>query len=180
MTQDLSKEQKREKVIGVLNTARSMELHAIAQYMNQHYNLDDMDYGDMAAKIKLIAIDEMRHAEMFAERIKELGGEPTTELAAKTERGQDVRVVFSFDSALEDNTIERYNQFLHVCRENGDSTSAKILELIIDEEQLHLNYFDNVSNHIEKLGETYLAQIAGTPSSTGLQTQGFVARQSGA
>jgi bacterioferritin len=48
-----------------------MELHAIAQYMNQHYNLDDRDYGDMAAKIKLIAIDEMRHAEMFAERIKE-------------------------------------------------------------------------------------------------------------
>jgi bacterioferritin len=62
---------RREKVVDVLNEARAMELHAIAQYMNQHYNLDDMDYGDMAAKIKLIAIDEMRHAEMFAERIKE-------------------------------------------------------------------------------------------------------------
>jgi bacterioferritin len=41
--------------------------------MNQHYNLDDMDYGEMARNIKLIALDEMRHAEMFAERIKELG-----------------------------------------------------------------------------------------------------------
>jgi len=176
MTQSL-KEEKREKVISALNSARAMELHAISQYMNQHYNLDDMDYGDMAAKIKLIAIDEMRHAEMFAERIKELDGEPTTELAAKPERGQDVRVVFSFDSGLEDNTIETYNKFLNVCRENGDSGSAKIFETIIDEEQIHLNYFDNVSRHIEKLGETYLAQIAGTPSATGLQTQGFVARQ---
>jgi bacterioferritin len=46
-------------------------------------------------------------------------------------------------------------------------------------EQVHDNYFDNVSSHIEKLGETYLAQIAGTPSASGLQTQGFVARQSG-
>lgn len=26
--------------------------------------------------MKFIAIDEMRHAEMFAERVKELGGEP--------------------------------------------------------------------------------------------------------
>ena len=75
---DSSKEERRQKVIDVLNEARAMELQAIYQYMNQHYNLDDMDYGELAAKIKLIAIDEMRHAEMFAERVKELGGEPVT------------------------------------------------------------------------------------------------------
>ena len=74
-----SKESKKEAVVGVINEARSMELQAITQYMNQHYNLDNMDYGDLAAKVKLIAIDEMRHAEMFADRIKELEGEPTVE-----------------------------------------------------------------------------------------------------
>jgi len=63
-----------------------------------------------------------------------------------------------------------------VCRENGDSTSVKIFEAIIDEEQLHFNYFDNTNDHIEKLGDTYLSQIAGTSSATGLGTQGFVAR----
>ena len=175
-----AKGQRKTKVIEVLNKARGMELGCIAQYMNQHYNLDDMDYGDMAAKVKLIAIDEMRHAEMLAERIKELEGEPTTEPTAKAEKGQQVRVIFSFDADLEDNAINAYNQFLLVCRENGDSTSVKIFETIIDEEQVHFNYFDNVSDHIEKLGETYLAQIAGTPSTTGLLTQGFVARQGGA
>jgi bacterioferritin len=179
MTQK-AREQRKAKVIEVLNKARAMELHAIAQYMNQHYNLDDMDYGDMAAKIKLIAIDEMRHAEMFAERIKELEGEPTTEPAAKAQRGQEVQVVFSFDANLEDNTVDTYNQLLLVCRENGDSTSVKIFETIIDEEQIHFNYFDNVNDHIKKLGERYLAQIAGTPSTTGLQKQGFVIRQAGA
>ncbi len=171
-----AKELRKGKVIEVLNWARAMELQAITQYMNQHYNLDNMDFGDMAAKVKLIAIDEMRHAEMFAERIKELGGEPTTEPAGMAEKGQQVKTIFSFDANLEDDTIDTYNQFLLVCRENGDSTSVKILEAIIDEEQVHFNYFDNVSGHIDKLGETYLAQIAGTPSTTGLQTKGFVAR----
>jgi len=171
------KEERRKKVVEVLNKARAMELLAIHQYMNQHYNLDDMDYGDMAAKVKLIAIDEMRHAEMFAERIKELGGEPTTDSAGKAEKGQEVRTIFSFDAKLEDDTIDTYNQFLLACRENGDSISVKLLEAIIDEEQIHFNYFDNVGDHIEKLGQTYLAQIAGTPSATGLSTQGFVARQ---
>jgi bacterioferritin len=175
-----TREQKKKKVIEVLNTARGMELQAIGQYMNQHYNLDNMDYGDLAAKVKLIAIDEMRHAEMFAERIKELDGEPTIAPAAKAAKGQKIQVIFSFDATLEDNTIEVYNQFLSVCRENGDSTSAKLFEAIIDEEQLHFNYFDNIGNHIEELGDTYLAQIAGTPSATGLQTQGFVARQGAA
>ena len=60
MVQD-SKKTRKEKVIEVLNKARAMELQAIHQYMNQHYNLDNLDYGDMAAKVKLIAIDEMRH-----------------------------------------------------------------------------------------------------------------------
>ncbi len=178
MVQD-KREERKKKVIEVLDRARSMELQAIHQYMNQHYNLDDMDYGEMAAKIKLIAIDEMRHAEMFAERIKELGGEPTTELAGGVKKGQKVEAIFPFDAGLEDHTMGTYNEFLLVCRENGDSTSMKLFEAIIDEEQLHFNYFDNVSDHIEKLGSAYLAQKAGTPSTTGLQTQGFVAREGG-
>lgn len=172
-----AKDQRKQKVIEVLNKARSLELQAITQYMHQHYNLDDMDYGDMAAKVKLIAIDEMRHAEMFAERIEELDGEPTADPAGKIKKGQKVQSLFLFDAKTEDDAISAYNQFLLICRDNGDSGSVKIFEVIIDEEQIHYTYFDNVGKHIEKLGETYLAQIAGTSSVTGLQTQGFVARQ---
>ena len=164
---------KKKKVIEVLNKARAMELHAIHQYMNQHYNLDDLDYGELAANLKLVAIDEMRHAEMFAERVKELGGEPVTGHDGKIAKGQKVQGMFPFDAGLEDDTIDVYNQFALVCRENGDSISMKIFEDIIDEEQIHFNYFDNVAGHIKKLGDTYLAKIAGTPSSTGLGPSGF-------
>lgn len=103
----ISKEERRANVVTVLNKARAMELQAIHQYMNQHYNLDEMDYGEMAANLKLIAID------------------------------------------------------------------MKLFEEIIDEEQTHFNYFDSVQEHIDKLGDVYLSKIAGTPSSTGLQPQGF-------
>lgn len=167
------REKRNAKVIEVLNKARAMELQAIHQYMNQHYGLDDMDYGELAAKVKLIAIDEMRHAEAFAERIKELGGEPTTEMAEKVTKGQKVKEAFAFDAALEDNTIDTYNQFLQVCRENGDSISMKVLEVIIAEEQLHFNYFDKISEHLKNLGDTFLARIAGTPASTGPASKGF-------
>lgn len=167
------REERVKEVMEALNKARAMELHAIHQYMNQHYNLDDLDYGELAAKVKLIAIDEMRHAEMFAERVKELGGEPVTEHGAKVKKGQKVQEVFPFDAKLEDNTIDVYNQFLAICRENGDSISMKVFETIIDEEQTHYNYFDSVDEHIKSLGDTFLAKIAGTPASTGLTPKGF-------
>lgn len=169
--------ERKAKVIEVLNKARSMELHAIHQYMNQHYGLDNADYGELAANMKLIAIDEMRHAEAFAERVKELGGEPTSDLAAKVSKGQKVKQVYPFDAKLEDDTLDNYNQFLLICRENGDSISVKLFETIIDEEQAHFNYFDNVNQHLENLGESYLARIAGTPADTGAPSKGFVVQK---
>lgn len=167
------------KIVAVLNEARSMELQAIHQYMNQHYNLDDRDYGEFAAKLKLIAIDEMRHAEQFAERVKELGGEPTSDLSSPVVKKQDVRVIFNFDSEAEIATMDKYNLFLNVCRDNQDSQSARIFETIIAEEQLHETYFANIHSHIEELGDTYLSKIAGTPSATGLGQSGFVTAAAG-
>ena len=175
-----SREERRNKVISALNNARSMELHAIHQYMTQHYDLDNMDYGDMAMKMKLIAIDEMRHAEMLADRIEELGGQPTSDLSDVVQKGQTVEGVFPFDMKLEDDAIDYYNRYIQVCRDNGDNTTLNLFQTIIDEEQVHYNYFENVNDHIERLGNVYLAQIAGTPSATGLNTQGFVARQGAA
>lgn len=163
----MSREEKKKKVIGVLNRAKSMELQAIHQYMHQHYHLDDKDYGELAANVKLIAIDEMRHAEELAERIKELGGEPTTDLAGPVEKGQEVEDIFSFDAQQEEDAIEAYTQFAQVCHENGDSISMRLFETIIEHEQEHYNYFDGVDEHIKTLGSNYLARIAGTPSDTG-------------
>ena len=169
-----NRESRKAKVIEVLNKARAMELFAIHQYMNQHYNLDDMDYGELAANMKLIAIDEMRHAENFAERIKELGGEPTTQKEGKIVTGQEVTVIYEADANQEEATIEAYSGFLAICKEAGDIVSARLFERIIDEEQAHLTYYDNIDGHIKKLGDTYLAKIAGTPSTTGPASKGFV------
>ena len=152
MTQEAAKKERVGKVIEVLNKARSMELYAVHQYMNQHYNLDDLDYGEFASKIKLIAIDEMRHAEQFAERIKELGGEPNSELSSKITKGQKVMDVFPFNVKVEDDTIETYNKLLEICRTNGDSVSARLFERILDEEQVHDNYFCNMANTSKRLG----------------------------
>ncbi|MGZ3598104.1 MAG: ferritin-like domain-containing protein, partial [Syntrophales bacterium] len=41
-----------KKVIDLLNAARGRELTAITQYMAQHYELEDKDFGKLAKKMK--------------------------------------------------------------------------------------------------------------------------------
>jgi bacterioferritin len=67
-----------QKVIDLLNTAREQELTAITQYMTHHYELEDAMYEKLGDRLKKIAIVEMKHAEMLAERILFLGGVPST------------------------------------------------------------------------------------------------------
>jgi bacterioferritin len=55
----------------------------------------------------------------------------------------------------------------------GTAPKEERRQKVLDEEQIHYNYFDNVHSHIEQLGGTYLAKIAGTPSATGLDPSGF-------
>ena len=81
--------------------------------------------------------------------------------------------VFPFNVKVEDDTIETYNKLLETCRANGDSVSARLFERILDEEQVHDNYFCNMANHIETLGNTYLSKIAGSDSPE-IPSRGFV------
>lgn len=157
----MSKNQERNQVIDVLNIARGMELYAIHQYMNQHYFLDDLDYGKLAKVVKKIAIDEMKHAEEFAERIKDLDGDPCTSFSERVAVAKDVYEIYGFDAKVEDDTIAKYNGFIKVCRECDDQVTANIFERIIDVEWEHYNYFDDVDRHVKELKESYLAKMAG-------------------
>jgi bacterioferritin len=161
-TNPMTPEQEK-KVIEVLNKARAMELKAIFQYLNQHYGLDDDDYSQLASAVKKIAIDEMKHAEAFAERIKDIDGsqEPTTEPAGKPILGQEVDEIFSFDTNEENVTMAKYNEFAKICRENNDSISATLFEKITNEEQKHFNYFDDTARHIKLLANSFLARQTG-------------------
>ncbi|HEY3320017.1 MAG TPA: ferritin-like domain-containing protein [Planctomycetota bacterium] len=167
-------------VVEVLNKARSSELAAILQYMSQHYELADRDYGQIAAQFKLIAIDEMRHAEMLAERVLLIGGVPTSRPDMEIKKKQSLAEIVAQAVAAEETALRDYNEFLHVCQKNNDYASGKIFELLITEEQLHLEYFQDIQDHIKELGNAYLATQVGGPAEAGAPPKGFVASQGGA
>ena len=151
----------RQKVIQLLNEARSRELTAVNQYMIHHYELEDRDFGKLASKIKEIAIAEMKHAEKLAERILFLKGEPTSEPDATPKKGQEITEILATDMALEVQAVKMYNEAAVTCSSERDQKSKDLFEELLSDEEKHLHFFENIKNHVEKLGENYLATLTG-------------------
>jgi bacterioferritin len=150
-----------KKVIDLLNEARARELTAIIQYMYQHYDLDNQDYGKLAKVIKATAIAEMKHAEALGERIQFLGGTPATKPDAETKKGQEIGEMIATDIALEEGAVKMYNEAAVACAAALDHVSKDLFEKLLADENEHLDDFINIKEHIEKLGAHYLATLTG-------------------
>ena len=150
-----------KKVIDLLNEARSRELTAITQYMAQHYELEDADYGKLAKKLKEIGIQEMKHAEALAERILFLKGEPTSKPDGVAKKGQSIPDMLKTDMALEIAAIKMYNDAAVICAAEKDQISKQLFEKLLGEEEGHFNDFENIKDHLERMGDAYLATLAG-------------------
>ncbi len=150
-----------QKVIDLLNAARARELSAISQYLSQHYELEDKDFGKLGKKMKEIGIQEMKHAEALAERILFLKGSPTLKPDAIAKKGQEIAAMLATDIALEKQAIKMYNEAAAICAQERDQISKQLFEKLLAEEEDHLNFFENTKEHLAQLGTVYLASLAG-------------------
>ena len=149
------------KVIDLLNQARARELTAITQYMAQHYELEDQDFGKLATKLKETGIAEMKHAEKLAERILFLKGEPTSKPDGLAKKGQEIPDMLKTDIGLEAEAIKTYNEAAGICAAEKEQISKQLFEELLKDEEDHLDMFENIKDHVEKLGASYLATLAG-------------------
>jgi bacterioferritin len=149
------------KVIDLLNEARERELHAILQYMVEHYELDNDGYEKLGSRIKKIAIVEMKHAEELGERVLFLGGVPVTKPKADVKKGLSIKDQVKFNSDLETDAIKMYNQAAAVCAAEGDHVSKALFEKLLGEEEDHWDEFQKEIDHIEKLGDVYITTLIG-------------------
>src|SRR4030066_435993 len=148
-----------QKVIDLLNKARSRELTAISQYMAQHYELEDHDFGKLASKFKEVAIAEMKHAEKLAERILYLKGEPTSKPDGVAKKGQKIQDMLTTNIGLEAQAIKMYNDASVVCAAEKDQISKEVFEELLKDEEDHLNTFENIKDHVDKLGAAYITTL---------------------
>lgn len=150
-----------QKVVDLLNQARSAELGAISQHMIHHYELEDKDMGKLDSKLKEVAIMEMKHAEKLAERILFLNGEPVSRPDVASRKNQEIAALLATDVSLETKAVKMYNEAAAICVAEKDHKSKDLFEELIADEEAHLNSFENIKNHVDKMGAAYLVTLTG-------------------
>ena len=90
-----------------------------------------------------------------------LHGEPTSKPDAVPKKGQEIGEMLVTNIALEAQAIAMYNEAAVVCAAEKDQKSKDLFEELLGEEEEHLDLFERVKSHIDKMGPAYLVTLTG-------------------
>lgn len=153
-------------VLRLLNEQLTSELTAINQYFLHCKMQDNWGFTTLAARTREESFEEMRHAEAVTDRILLLDGLPNYQRIGSIRIGQTLREQFESDLGLELDVLNRLKPGIVMCREKQDSTTAKLLEVIVSDEENHIDYLQTQLELMDKLGEAlYTAQCVARPPS---------------
>lgn len=152
------------EVLRLLNEQLTSELTAINQYFLHAKMQQNWGFTELAAHTRAESFDEMVHAEQITDRILLLNGLPNYQRIGSLRIGQSLREQFESDLAIEYEVVERLRPAIVVCREKQDSTTAKLFEDIIADEEKHIDYLETQLELMNTLGvELYSAQCVSRP-----------------
>jgi bacterioferritin len=138
----LTKEQ-RKKLIDELNRGVAREITAVIQYSYHHVMAEGMESPALSEIFEKIALQEMDHLEEFADRIKYLGGVPTTK-PNPIKVGGTLKEMVEQDLELEYEAIRMYKGQIAIAAEIGDTTTRLMLEKILTAEEEHADRWETV------------------------------------
>ncbi len=105
-----------KELLDLLNAAIARELQVSIQYMWQHVQWKGVKGFAVSDELKKIAITEMKHAEMIAERLNYLGGTPTTQ-PDPINVGKTLKEMIEQDVKDEEKAIKLYKQIIQKARD---------------------------------------------------------------
>ena len=133
----------RDDIVRLLNDSLATELVCILRYKRHHFTAKGLASPAIAEEFLVHAQEETEHADMIAERIVQLGGEPDFQPATLLQRSHadydestDLKAMIRANLIAERVAIEAYTQMVKLIGDK-DSTTRRMLEHILSQEQEH-------------------------------------------
>jgi bacterioferritin len=130
-----------KELLDLLNKGIARELQVSIQYMWQHIQWVGIKGYAVKDEFKTIAINEMTHAEMIADRLNYLGGKPTTKPDPITV-GETLKEMIIADMKAEEEAVAMYRKIIALAGDEGDIITRKLFEQILEDEENHLDLFE--------------------------------------
>ena len=142
----------REVVIDLLNQAIATEYVCVLRYYRHYFMASGMLADAVKPEFLEHAQQELAHANRLAERIVQLGGEPdlnpdtlTARSHAEYHEGTNLREMVEEDLVAERIAIDSYREMIQYIGDR-DTTTKRILEDILAQEEEHANEFADLLN----------------------------------
>jgi bacterioferritin len=147
------------KVIATLNDLLADELTAINQYMVHSEMCDNWGYARLHKSVEKRAVDEMKHAEKLIARILFFEGWLIVSRLKGIHIGGEVPAQIKNDWKAEEGAIKAYNAAIRLCVELGDNGTRELLESILKDEEVHIDWLEAQLDQVEQMGaSTYLVE----------------------
>lgn len=148
-----------QKTIEFLNKALTNELTAINQYWLHYRVLADWGVTKLAEYERHESIDEMKHADILAERILFLNGLPNFQAIHKLKVGETVEEILRADLAMENEAIPLLRDAVEHCENVRDYVSREIFTRILESEEEHVDFLETQFDMIERMGLQNYVQL---------------------
>ena len=129
-----------KELLEMMNKAIAMEIQVSIQYMWQHVQWSGVKHFAVKDELENIAIEEMKHAEMLAERLFYLGQKPTTK-PSPIFVGDTLKEMLERDKKDEEGAMEHYRNLIKKAWDEGDHTTHKLVRQILADEEEHHDTF---------------------------------------
>jgi bacterioferritin len=133
----------RERVIAVLNEVLATEIVCVLRYKRHYYTAQGINAAPVAAEFLQHATEEQQHADMVAERIVQLNGEPdfspeglATRSHSEYDASTELLAMVREDLVAERVAIASYQEIVRWLG-NDDPTTRRVIETILAVEEEH-------------------------------------------
>jgi bacterioferritin len=132
----------REGIIAMLNEALATELVCIMRYKRHYYTATGLENTSIKQEFLEHAKEEEAHADMIAERIVQLNGDPDFNPRTLSERSHaeyddssDIRAMIKANLIEERVAIEAYRQMIERIGETDPTTKHMLVQIMAQEEE---------------------------------------------
>jgi bacterioferritin len=141
------------QILENLQTAVSMELAAVNQYLLHILTVENWGLGKLATKMRAEMLEELGHAEEYARRMVFLGGHPEMKAAKVPSAAQALQGMFEIDLADEKDAIKFYSMAAHGADEAHDIGTRDLFERTALDEEGHMSWLELQLSLLQRMGE---------------------------
>lgn len=159
----------RAAVVKILNEALATEIVCLLRYKRHQYTAKGIHARSVAAEFAQHAAEEQAHADLIAQRIVQLGGQPdyapaTLVLRSHSEysEGTDLASMIEENLVAERIAVESYSEIIRYLGEN-DSTTRRMMESILANEEEHAEELASLLSMRDDTTDAPATRIRRTP-----------------